>query len=145
MKSKYIFLFLLVFIVSFFAYELYVNSLNKKDKELFNDGKLLYFVVIDVSPNKTDSDFLLEFKKNKYYLYGGITSNLKDAEKLKDIYKKNYNNTFIEKEYITNKQFITLLLEFEKIFSIASNEDKIKIQKIVLSNYKEMVLYSNND
>lgn len=115
----------------------------------FEEGEKIYMVEIGIFSSEemakkqfSDIDnYLLLLEKNNYYLYGGITKNIKTAEKIKEYYLKITNNVNIKEKVIDNKNFLNILSEYDKITLISSSiEDLIGIEKIVISNYKERVI-----
>ena len=44
----------------------------------------------------------------------------------------------------SNKSFISILKEYDKIINLVSDKDIDEIQRIIISNYKEMVLGNEN-
>ncbi len=101
-----------------------VYSSKDKMKESFNDYKKLLYIESD----------------DGYHLYVGITKNNQIARKIKEHYDKKGNNIYVKENIIDNKSFLSILGEYDKIIDIASDNDIEEIEKIVISNYKEMVL-----
>jgi hypothetical protein len=75
-----------------------------------------------------------------YHLYIGITKSNENIQKIKEFYDKKGNNIYVKESIENNKAFISILKEYDKIIGIAENNDIEEIEKIVISNYKEMVL-----
>ena len=108
------------------VYMLQVGVYSSKDKmkEAFNDYKKLLYIESD----------------DGYHLYVGITKNNQIARKIKEHYDKKGNNIYVKENIIDNKSFLSILGEYDKIIDIASDNDIEEIEKIIISNYKEMVL-----
>ena len=79
-------------------------------------------------------------KCNGYNLYVGITKSNEIAKKIKEFYQKDGYSIYIKENIESNKQFLSILSEYDKIANITSDNDIKEIEKIVISNYKEMVL-----
>lgn len=104
----------------------------------FTDKKLL--------TNYSENDYLIIWENNTYQIYGGITKNKKIANKIKEFYTTLGNNIYVEEKVVSDKSFLNLLEEYDKITLIANkDEDIINIEKIIMSNYKEIVLENGND
>lgn len=62
------------------------------------------------------------------------------AKKIKEFYEKSNINIYVSEKYINNTSFISTLSEYDKLIDVASLNSFVDLQKIVISNYKEMVL-----
>lgn len=146
MKFKYFISVILAIVMGFFIGKFYVGLYNNDNSVLvFDQGETLYFVCLDITKESSDNDFVYELKSDGYHVYGAITSKKEYAEIIKDIYNKDYNNVSIEKVNLNNSFFVSILNEYEKLLEIANDSDKLKIEKIILSNYKEMVLTNESN
>ncbi len=127
-------------VLGFIAGKFYVNLYSNDTTEVFKEGEKTYFIDLGVKETiDKNSNFLYQSESDGYHLYVGITKNEEIALKIKDYYSKNENNVNVVEKYITNDTFNSLLDEYEKVLSIANDEDIIKIEKIIISNYKEMI------
>ena len=80
-------------------------------------------------------------EEDGYHVYAGITSNKNIANRIKEFFKDQGNNIYVKEKYVNNYDFISILNEYEKITDITNNgEDLMKIEKIIISNYEEMVV-----
>ena len=59
---------------------------------------------------------------------------------IKEFYEKSDYSIYIRENIESNKSFLSILGEYDKIIDIADSKDIDEIEKIVISNYKEMVL-----
>ena len=69
-----------------------------------------------------------------------MTKSKEIANNIKDYYKEKGNNCYVREKRVVNEDFISILNEYDKLLSSVSIEDIINIEKIILSNYKEMVI-----
>lgn len=134
--------------IGFLLGKLIFNQYDLNSLNTFEEGETVYFVQINRASSLEElqvtqgfDNYLTLQENNIYYLYGGITKNEKIAEQIKDYYGETYNNVIIQEKNITNESFLSLVTEYDKITSITtSDKDLISIEKIVISNYKEMIL-----
>lgn len=88
-------------------------------------------------------DYIVIEKKNKYYVYVGVSTNKKNVTKLQEIFLDKDINTSIKKTVISDIEFMNSLEQFELLLdSVSSNEDIMSINEAILSSYEEMVLNS---
>ena len=83
--------------------------------------------------------YIYSYENNMYNAYIGITGNMNNAQKIKNIY--NNSNLQIQKIYISNDNFIKKLKNYDKL--IAATEDNnslIILQKQILILYEDMVI-----
>lgn len=144
MKYKFLIPIILSIVVGFFIGKTFFNDYDNTIS-VFNEGEKLYFIEIDNSKIKEElndnEDYLILKEDDTYYLYVGITKNKEIAEKIKVYYEKLENNIYVREKYVDNYSFLNILTEYDKICT-AINDDKnlIDIERIVISNYKEMIL-----
>ena len=109
-----------------FGKVIFSNYDNANTLKAFNEGEKVYFIEIASSPSKDSltsinsyESYLCLLENDTYYLYGGITRN-------------------------NDKTFINLLNEYDKVAKISSNaNDLFTIEKIIISNYKEIILQND--
>ena len=149
MKIKFLVPITLSIVIGFLIGKVFFNDYNENTLSVFEEGEKVYFVQMGVysslealkSNVKNYKDHLYLEEEDGYHLYVGITKNKKTAENIKVYYESLANNIYIKEKYVSNYSFLNILTEYDKITSIASNgEDLIGIEKIVISNYKEMVV-----
>ena len=73
----------------------------------------------------------------------GITKNKEIASRLKEYYEKLGYSIYVKETIIESQEFLSILGEYDKILNIATDKDIKEVEKIIISNYKEMVL--NNE
>ena len=61
----------------------------------------------------------------------------KEVARLQD---PEYIARYVREKYINNANFVSVLSEYDKLIDVASLNSFADLQKIVLSNYKEMIL-----
>ncbi len=83
--------------------------------------------------------YIYKKEKNKHYLYIGITSDIKNASVIKDYFNNKGFKVLVEEQVIKNKKFLSILNEYDRIFTVIDKDNIENILKIVIENYKEMV------
>ncbi len=87
-----------------------------------------------------DSYMVIE-RNNKYYVYLGISTKKKNAEKLKEVFNEQNIDVSIKKSVINNIEFMSNLEQFDILLDNATNnEDIMKVNEVILSSYEEMVM-----
>ena len=77
---------------------------------------------------------------DKTYVYVGISSNIKNANKIKEVYKKMGINTYIKKKNINSIEFLSNLEQYDILVDSVSNEqDLISILNVILSTYEDIL------
>ena len=80
-------------------------------------------------------------ENNMYNVYVGITTDLSNANKIKNIYEKKDIEVYIKPTVINNIEFVSNLEQYDLLISEVENEDNlISISDVVLSSYEEIVL-----
>lgn len=148
MKYKFLMPVILSIVVGFFIGKTFFNDYDNTTS-VFNEGEKLYFVEIDSSKIRdsldSNEDYLILKEDDTYYLYAGITKNEEIAKKIKVYYEKLNNNIYVREKYVDNYSFLNILTEYDKIcIAIDDNKNLIDIERIVISNYKEMILENDN-
>ena len=154
MKIKFLIPIIFSIIIGFLLGQVFFTEYSNEVLTVFNEGENVYFIQAGVYNNlesidnsiKNNNNYLVEQEKDGYHIYVGITKNEKTAEKIKGIYENKGNNIYIKQKKLTNNSFLSILSEYDKITMIASNDDDLlSVEKIVLSNYKEMVLQDESN
>lgn len=127
--------------------KVFFDNYNDNSISVFEEKASIYMLRItykDKSEMKNSfkkyDSFLYKENDNKYYLYVGITKSKKNAALIKEYYEKKGFNIFVETKVIDNKKFLSVLGEYDRIFDITDSSDIENVEKIVIANYKEMVL-----
>ena len=80
-------------------------------------------------------------KNDKYYVYVGITKDEDVLEKLFSVYKDRGYTIYTKQEDINNLEFSKLSSQFDELIKNSDDSDEIlKLEEIVLSNYKQRLL-----
>lgn len=149
MKFKFLIPIVCSIVIGFLLGKVFFDEYDKNYISVFDEKEMIYFIQLGVYKNidsikenlSNYEEYLVENEEDGYHVYVGITKTKENAEKIKVYYEKQGNNVYIKRKAIDNESFLNILDEYDKITTIASNEkDLISIEKIVLSNYEEMVL-----
>lgn len=124
------------------------NKLHTSFLEVFKENNSCYFIQEGIYSNydlmfenTKDIDIkLIEKENNKYYVYLGISSNLDNANKLKDIYEKEGYKVRIKEVNLNNEEFYTNLVQFDLLIDKTSSDNEIlTIEEVILANYEEII------
>lgn len=140
-------------LVGFLFGKVIFNNYEDNTVNAFNEGEKLYFIEIgeyesetDVKKIKNVDDFLTILENDTYKVYVGITKSKENSQKIKEFYSDTYNNISVREKYVDNETFIIQLKEYDKVLSIINKLDDLSsVQKIIFSNYEEMVLKSDSN
>ncbi len=89
---------------------------------------------------KDFSHYIYNVEDNKYHSYIAISKNKKNMQKIKDFYEKMSYNTYVETKITDNKEFLTVLGQYDEVLSKTDDTNAIKtIVNQVLAKYEEMV------
>jgi len=140
-------------LVGFLFGKVIFNNYEDNTVNAFNEGEKLYFIEIgeyesetDVKKIKNVDDFLTILENDTYKVYVGITKSKENSQKIKEFYSDTYNNISVREKYVDNETFIIQLKEYDKVVSIITKLDDLSsVQKIIFSNYEEMVLKSDSN
>ena len=147
MKVKFVFPILIAILLGFFSAKIVYGLYNPNESLFYNS----YFLQWGVYSNKESLDKTLKEKKldsyliikeNKnYYVYVGITTDKKIAQRIKKIYEEKDHNLYIKTVKLSNNEFFSNLQQYDILLNGVSNdEDILSINKVILSSYEEMVL-----
>jgi hypothetical protein len=148
MKYKFLVPILFSIVIGLFFGKIFFDNYDKTSLTVFDEKSKVYMLQVGVYSSKDKmKESFNDYKKllyiesdDGYHLYVGITKNNQIARKIKEHYDKKGNNIYVKENIIDNKSFLSILGEYDKIIDIASDNDIEEIEKIVISNYKEMVL-----
>ena len=147
MKYKFLVPIVLSIAIGLFFGKIFFDSYDSSSLTVFDEKDKIYMLQIGVyssekkmsSKIKNYKNFLYISMDDGYHLYVGITKNKEIAKRIKDYYEKKGNSIYIKESIEDNKSFLSVLGEYDKIIDITTDNDLEEIEKIVISNYKEMV------
>ena len=147
---KYKFLIPIVFsiVIGLFFGKTFFDIYNASSMTVFDEKDKIYMLQVGVYEKeeqmnnafKDYNKYLSIKEKDGYHLYVGITKSDEIAKRIKEFYEKDGYSIYIRESIENNKAFISILSEYDKIIDITSTNDIGEIKKIVISNYKEMVI-----
>jgi len=85
--------------------------------------------------------YILSKEDGKTYVYVGITTNIDNANKIKEVYKNKGIDTYIKKKKIKSIEFLSNLEQYDILVdSVSKEEDLISILNVILSTYEESLV-----
>ncbi|MDO4995608.1 MAG: hypothetical protein Q4E69_00365 [Bacilli bacterium] len=126
------------------------NLYSKVDFQLlktFKENNDFYLLQLGTYDSKEDmqrdtrdiNPKVYEIKNNKYYVYVGISSNINNINKIKDIYSEKELTTKVIN--IKDEEFITNLRQFDILIDNTNNKDEVlTIEEVVLSSFNKKIL-----
>lgn len=152
MKYKFLIPIALSIIIGLFFGKVFFDNYDNSSVTVFDEKDKIFMLQYGVyeDENQMENAFK-DYKKYLYikndegiHLYIGITKSSENIQKIKELYEKQGNNIYVKEEMQSNKSFISVLKEYDKIINLVSDKDIDEIQRIIISNYKEMVLGNEN-
>ena len=147
MKKTFILSF--TFIILGIIFGIYLKYIyTSKIINVFSDGKIYYFIQEGVYSNEEimrENTHELENKitvknNNKFYVYLGITRDIKIAKKIKEIYNNKGYQIYIKEMNISNEEFYNKVYQFDLLIKNTNNDQEIlTIEEVVLSSYEEII------
>ncbi len=147
--KKYIFPVILSLTIGTFLSYLMIKSYdNASAVTISKDAEKVYFIQRGVYSNKQNminsmnefSNYVYSVEDNQYHAYIGITKTKTNADKIKQIYEQNNLITYIVEKNINNKEFLTILTQYDDVLSKTDDIKTIKvIENQVVANYKETI------
>jgi len=152
MKYKFLMPIILSIVIGLFFGKTFFDIYDSSSMTVFDEKDKIYMLKIGTYTTKEEmkssfknyKNFLYINNDGVYDLYVGITKNKEIAKRIKELYKKYGYSIYVKETIEDNDSFLSLLAEYDKIIDIASDNDVKSIEKIVISNYKEMVLQNEN-
>ena len=147
MKYKFLIPIVLSIVIGLFFGKVFFDNYDNSSITVFSEKEKIYMLQIGVyssidNMKKNIKDYnklLYQKEEDGYHLYIGITKNKENASRIKEFYKKQGYSIYIKENIIDNKAFLSVLREYDKILDIASDEDINEIERLVITNYKEMI------
>ena len=130
------------FVSAQIVYSTYRNNLSSSSYNAYLLQIASFENVDSISSDmKNNTDYLIVNENNMYNVYVGITTDLSNANKIKNIYEKKDIEVYIKPTVINNIEFVSNLEQYDLLISEVENEDNlISISDVVLSSYEEIVL-----
>lgn len=152
MKYKFLIPIALSIIIGLFFGKVFFDNYDNSSVTVFDEKDKIFMLQYGVYEDENQmKNAFKDYKKYLYiknddgiHLYIGITKSSENIQKIKELYEKQGNNIYVKEEMQSNKSFISILKEYDKIINLVSDKDIDEIQRIIISNYKEMVLGNEN-
>lgn len=88
-----------------------------------------------------DDEYIILEEDGVYNVYVGMTTDLINANKIKNLYSNKNYDTYIKPTVVNNIEFVSNLEQYDILMSEVDNEENIiSINDVILSSYEEMVL-----
>ena len=135
--SGLLFITLGFFIGKFIFKEPLINS-NKNQEKYYFLQEGVYQDKDNLQNNLTGiTKKIIDHKDNKYYVYVGITKDLKVAEK---IYEKEGLDIHLKEKNLESEEFSTNVSQFDLLINDTNDSNQIlTIEEVVLANYEEII------
>ena len=118
-------------------------------KNLENTDYNVYLIQAGSYNNKNDlekdfslnDEYLILEEDGVYNVYVGMTTDLINANKIKNLYSNKNYDTYIKPTVVNNIEFVSNLEQYDILMSEVDDEENIiSINDVILSSYEEMVL-----
>lgn len=118
-------------------------------KNLENTDYNVYLIQAGSYNNKNDlekdfslnDEYIILEEDGVYNVYVGMTTDLINANKIKNLYSNKNYDTYIKPTVVNNIEFVSNLEQYDILMSEVDNEENIiSINDVILSSYEEMVL-----
>lgn len=125
----------------------YLSIEDFKSLPTFKTGESYYFLQEGIYSSeenlaentKNIETKLVEKSNDKYYVYLGITKNLKVAQKLKQLYENQGYQVYIKEVELKNEEFYNNVTQFDLLLNNdISESEMLTIEEVVLANYEEI-------
>ena len=146
MKNKLIIALILIISGIIVGNNLY-SKVDFKLLKTFKENNDFYLLQLGTYDSKEDmqrdtrdiNPKVYEIKNNKYYVYVGISSNINNINKIKDIYSEEELTTKVIN--IKDEEFIANLRQFDILIDNTNNKDEVlTIEEVVLSSFNKKIL-----
>lgn len=142
MKNKFVVFLLIAVLFGFIsAHSFYTEYQKNIDNSQYN-AYLIQIGSYKGNDTEIDTSRYLVIKENDIYnVYAGITTNLNNANKIKEMYEEEDIYGYIKPTVINNIEFISNLKQYDILLSEVEDKDNlISINDVIISSYEEMVL-----
>ncbi len=148
--KKYMVTFLSALIIGFFLANFFIKQYkNNTGIKVALNNEELYFIQYGVFSSKESMEentlelqnYVYNIEDDLYYVYVGITKDSSIADKIVDYYKKLNYETIIKEFNIQNKEYLTLLDNYDKVLKDTNDDTVIaSILNQALMKYEEVVI-----
>lgn len=116
-------------------------TVSKNAETVYYVQRGVYSSKENMQNNMTDFEhYIYNVEDNMYYTYIGISTNKKNAEKIKGYYKQKGYDTYIKEKVTDNASFLTVLGQYDELLSKSKDDNTIVvICNQVLAKYEELV------
>ena len=120
-------------------------------EEVFNEESGVYFLQQGVYSNEASmqentknlSSKVYVVEDGKYYVYVGITKDVTNAKKIKDLYEGKGYSIYQKELPVSNYEFINNLEQYDMLLANATKDEEIQsVLNVILASYEETVLSS---
>lgn len=88
-----------------------------------------------------DDEYIILEEDGVYNVYVGMTTDLINANKIKNLYSNKNYDTYIKPTVVNNIEFVSNLEQYDILMSEVDDEENIiSINDVILSSYEEIVL-----
>lgn len=147
--KKYIFPVILSLTIGISLSYLMIKSYDNASAVTVSAGaEKVYFIQRGVYSNKQNminsmndfENYVYSVEDNQYHAYIGITKSKNNATKIKQTYEQDNLATYTIEKNINNKEFSTILTQYDDVLSKTDDVNTIKvIENQVISKYKETI------
>lgn len=146
MKKNFVIPLIISIALGFFSAQIVYSTYRKNLEEaeyntfLIQIGSYTDKAILD-STLGIENQYLILEEEGVYNVYVGITTDLVNANKIKNIYDKKEIETYIKPAIIDNIEFVSNLEQFDILIrEVEDEENIISISDVILSSYEEIVL-----
>lgn len=146
--KKTLFLSLISLLLGAFIGDYLYDTYQEKVLGVFKNYNTYYFIQEGVYSSeeimneniKNISNKIIDYKDNKYYVYLGITTDIANVEKIKNIYEEMGYQLYVKEINLSNEEFYNNVSQFDLLIKNSSKDEEIlTIEEVVLANYEELI------
>lgn len=129
------------FFIGKFIFKEPLISHNKNQEKYYFLQEGVYQNKDNLNNNLTDiTQKIVDYNDNKYYVYVGITKDLKVAEKIMKIYEKEGLNIHLKEKTLSSEEFSANVSQFDLLINDTTDSNQVlTIEEVVLANYEEII------
>ena len=133
---------ILGFISAQIVYSTYRKNLENTDYNVYLIQAGSYNNKDDLEKDfSLDDEYVILEEDGVYNVYVGMTTDLINANKIKNLYSNKNYDTYIKPTVVNNIEFVSNLEQYDILMSEVDDEENIiSINDVILSSYEEMVL-----